>query len=199
MRARRPRRRCGSAAARSPRPAAPDPCAAAPETRAQLRDRRQGRAVRPPAASSPPPCSATSAAISACPRTIPSSRRRCRWSTAARGSTASRSARQRQHHAGLVDLRQLHLSRRRGAAERLRLLPRQSERRLLQPQHAPRIPDPQAGDRLIQTPQPFGQPVHHLPSAVRARSSATASPIRAASPPISATCCSAPNISPTIS
>ena len=31
------------------------------------------------------------------------------------------------------------------------------------------IPDPQRGDRLIQTPEPFGQPVHHLSPAVRAR------------------------------
>ena len=69
MPARRPRRRCGSAAARSPRRARPIPAPPRPRPRAITRSAPR-RICSAAGCRSPPPCSATSAAISAWPRTI---------------------------------------------------------------------------------------------------------------------------------
>ena len=134
-RRRRPRRRCGSAAARSPRGGAADPCDVAPGNGAQLRDRRQGRRVRPAAA----------AHRGAVPQRAQQFPRAIERSVAAHrlqvldGRVAGRrrrARRDRQHHPRVDDLRQLHLSRQRGAAERLGLLPGQSGAHARLRQHA---------------------------------------------------------------
>ena len=182
---------CGSA---SRRPAPPTP--ARPPRRPRAITRSAPRPTCSAAGcSSPRPCSATSAAISGCPRTIRRSPTlqvvdgRSRVDGLALGASGNITPR-------MDDLRQLHLSRRRGAAERLRLLPRQSGAAGCRNSAA--IPDPQA--RRPADPDAAAiRAACSPPTACRSgSSSATASPIRAASRPTSATCCSGPNISPTI-
>ena len=119
--------------------------------------------------------------------------RRC--STGGRGSTASRSARRGNITARVDGVRQLHLSGQRGAAEHLGLLPRQSRRgRLQQQRRGPRSAGAATGWSRRRGIRAACSPPIGSRSGSR---SATASPIRAASRPISATCSSAPNISPT--
>ena len=77
--------------------------------------------------------------------------------------------------AALVDLRQLHLARQRGAAERLDFC-------LANPGSAGctnTAASIRSGDPHYPDSPPFGEPVHQLPFSVRARGSATDSPIGA--------------------
>ena len=133
--------------------------------RAQLRDRRQGRSVRPPAAADRGPVPQRAQQF---PRRLERSRRarRRRCSTAARGSTArarrsAATSRRTGRSSPITPISTARCCR----ASPISASPIPTRRPA---STAPRIPDPQAGDRLIQTPQPFGQPVHHLPAAVRA-------------------------------
>ena len=185
------RRRCGSAAAWSPRRAPPIPAPRRPRPRAATRS-----APRPicstAACSSPPPCSATSAAISACRQTTPPSRRRFRWSTAVRGSTGSRSApaatsRRTGRSSPITPI---------STAKFCRAFPISASPIRAPPAcNSAAIPDPQRGDACIQTPEPFGQPVHHLSAAVRPADRLRPHLSGQASPPISAPCSSGRNIS----
>ena len=164
MRARRPRRRCGSAAARPAAAAARRSLRRRAGNRAQLRDRRQGGSVRPPAAAHrgavPQRAQQFPRALERSDQPDPAGRRR------PLAGGRARARRVGQHHAAngrsspITPISTARCCR----ASPISASPIPSAAGLRQQRRhsrsaARRPADPDAA--------PFGQPVHHLPAALR--------------------------------